>query len=238
MNPFLDQEEQKENQSSNSFDFSFEKLGISCPGGRIIAAGSTSYYNVDKFKLKGKSSARIAFVFKELAQYSTHWNEHTQNFICTGGTCCSVLGKPFVRNYGIIINYKNIDYQGNIVGDFIDYSLEIIQLGNKNYESLLAVLDNPSNLCKNDLYVTCSDEKFQSYSFKIKDQHPAAWYMNEKVRRDVFNKIRQYGNTIWECVGKNLKEEQIREFLKDSSSPQQRGMSQENPSLSSEDLTF
>lgn len=214
-NVFNDEEQQKQQRSSETDSFSFESLGFSCPGTRIVSSTKPTNYDVEKFRLKKQSVARISFINEEFLQISTHWNQSTGSFFCTGGYCCSKLGRSTPKKYGLIINYKNIDSRGMIVGNKLDYTIEMIQLGNKNYETLDAARGAADVSNRNsgyDLIVRCLDEKFQNFSFNVITQK-AAWLRSEEVKKDVFAKLKKYGNGITQCIGKILTEEKIKEML-------------------------
>lgn len=197
-------------------EFSFSQLGISCPGGRIISStGPIVNYDVEKFRMKKQTVARISFINEEFFQISTHWHPNTKSFFCTNGYCCAKLGRSIPRKYGLIVNYKNIDQRGNIIGNMIDYTLEMIQLGNKNYEALDSARTASDLSNRNsgyDLIVRCTDEKFQTYQFQAIPKK-AAWLFSETLRKEIFCKLQEYGDTVTKCIGSVIPEAKIKELL-------------------------
>lgn len=209
-NPFG--EDSINHSSGNNGLFSFSDFGIGGAGIEIVSASDKlGMFSTNKFKLKSEQFARISLLNEQFFKISTHWTRGSGYFLCTHGQCCEKLGNALPKRYAAVVVYKNVDSRGNIVGNTVDWDIQIIQLGNKNYQAFDIATSQIGQVSGYDIIVKCADEKFQSYNF-VAVPRAAAWMVPE-VRAEIQKRLEREGAHLLDCVGKRLSEDAIAEYI-------------------------
>lgn len=166
---------------------------------------------IERYKATTQKIDRISVITKKVIAVKTHYFDGVGSVLCMESKCCEIGGMPNVRYLFPIVVYST-DNEGNIVGKKLD--LKILSAGEDLYKSIITV--NAS--CKAvggidqvDLYVTCTDEKFQRIS--LNQAGMAAWRKSKNATQFVVEKWAKDSEFAYMSVARKVDEEALLKLL-------------------------
>lgn len=145
---------------------------------------------INKFKGMVGKTQRISVLSLEKGDwfaYPVHYLESArQYFYCFQGACCQ-LAVPVTRYIIPVVNYLDLDQQGNVISE--RRSLEFLSIPEKKYTDLIGI-SKWAPLTEIDLFVTCENDQFQYITF-----HPVG--ANGVVTKAVWKSYPQMQQEVW-----------------------------------------
>ena len=166
---------------------------------------------IERYKATTQKIDRISIITKKVIAVKTHYFDGVGSVLCFERRCCEIGGMPNVRYLFPIVVYST-DNEGNIVGKKLD--LKILSAGEDLYKSIITV--NAS--CKGvggidqvDLFVTCTDEKYQRIS--LNQAGMAAWRKSKMATKFVIEKWNKDSEFAYMAVARKVDEEALMKLL-------------------------
>lgn len=113
------------------------------------------------------------------------------------------VGEP-KRHFATYILRYHTDVKGQLIHDQLSYHLEVWLVANKKYRELIRLQKEWGGLQKNDLELTCVEQKYQNFDISLKKE--ALWLsQQEKVAEHLKAEAAKY--PLHDCLGEKVDKE-------------------------------
>lgn len=156
---------------------------------------------IERAKFAVGHDMAIAVVSKDISVATVHFEPGVGFFYCFKGSCCKSGGLPQIRYILPVVEYSTrdvSDYGGPVI-------MKYLPVGQDVYNSILLKDKINSDITAKDLYVTCTDEKYQKLSFEVLGD--VKWKKDPVIMEQVKKLWGEYNNLIELSVARNLDEE-------------------------------
>ena len=165
--------------------------------------------NFEKYKGKKGETHRIGIVFevadKLFRGKKVHFKE--KYFVCTGKTCCKVLGPAKTRIVATIIKY-NTDRTGVVTKPF---GYEILPWNfSENAFLKLKTLNSEYPLTEHDIKISCTNQDYQHLDFSVCKE--SLWQANETLKKQILKEAAPVTESS-SNIAPMLTEEEIKDLL-------------------------
>jgi hypothetical protein len=186
---------------------------------------------INKFKGMVGKLQRISVLSLEKGDwfaYPVHYLESArQYFYCFQGSCCQ-LSVPVTRYVIPVVNYLDLDQQGNVTSE--RRSLEFLSIPEKKYNDLVGI-SKWAPLTEIDLFVACENDQFQYITFSPVGQNGAVtkaiWKSYPQFQQEIWNDFQTAKQWMRQANAKVLgqtKQEEEAAYQRLLSAPAQGGM--------------
>lgn len=200
-------------------DFSkvFSDFGPDIASNPAVVSGpmglTVSRYAIDRIKFTKEKKDRISILSDNVIAVKTHYHEDLGQFLCTGGTCCNLVGSPRVRYLLPIVVYET-DAKGRILSK--EVKLKVLALGQEQYDSIVTIAENSDiSISDMDVIVTCSDAEYQKCTYtKVDSRTPgASWKKDNSTAQFVAEEFVRVKSHIIDPIARQITDKQIMEKL-------------------------
>lgn len=206
------------NESSSvpdDFEIGFSdemRESLECSGITVADIGvKISKVPIERYKAASVKIDRIAFLTKKTIPIKFHYIDNHGPIVCFGGKCCDKLGTPRIRYLFPIAVYQT-DAEGQISGGKVE--LKILSASEDLYKNICTLnrsAQEANGIDHIDLYVTCTDDKYQKMTLSYAGQ--ALWRKSKAVANFLADRWKQDGDKAYMAVARKVTEEQFMEMM-------------------------